>query len=103
MSQIVLYNYFRSSPSYRVRIALHLKNLPFKYEAVHLLNNGGEQHSAAYKKLNPQEEVPTLVYDGKVLSQSLPIIEFLNELHPSPPLFPQIPTSEQRFVNFAKI
>lgn len=102
MSQIVLYNYFRSSPSYRVRIALHLKNLPFQYEAVHLLNNGGEQHSASYKKLNPQEEVPTLVYDGKVLSQSLPIIEFLNELHPSPPLFPEDPYARAKVRQFCE-
>lgn len=102
MSQIILYNYFRSSPSYRVRIALHLKGLPFQYEAVHLLNNGGEQHSPAYKKLNPQEEVPTLVYDGKVLSQSLPIIEFLNDLHPSPPLFPADPFERAKVRQFCE-
>lgn len=102
MSQFVLYNYFRSSPSYRVRIALHHKNIPFTYQAVHLLNNGGEQHSEAYKKINPQEEVPTLVHDGKVLSQSLPIVEYLEELFPQPALFPKTPYERARVRQFCE-
>lgn len=89
MSEILLYNYFRSSTSYRVRIALNLKGVSYEYKPVHLLNNGGEQHSAEYKRLNPQEEVPTLVHNGKTLAQSFAIIEYLDEVFPQNPLFPQ--------------
>lgn len=84
-----LYNYFRSSTSYRVRIVLHLKSLPFEYIPVHLLRNGGEQHSAAFHQRNPQELVPTL-QDGDVLiSQSLAIMEYLEECYPMPALLPE--------------
>lgn len=88
MSQIQLYNYFRSSTSYRVRIALHHKSLNFIYKPVHLLNNGGEHHSDEYRKLNPQEEVPTLVHDGKSIAQSFAIIEYLDEVFPQNRLLP---------------
>ena len=89
MSQITLYNYFRSSPSYRVRIALYYKGLQFEYKAVHLLNNGGEHHSAEYKKINPQEEVPSLIHDGNVIAQSVAIIEYLDEVFPQKHLLPK--------------
>jgi len=89
MPQIILYNYFRSSTSYRVRIALNLKNLSYEYKAVHLLNNGGEQHSSEFMRLNPQEEVPALVHDGKTLAQSFAIIEYLDEVFPQIALFPK--------------
>ncbi len=79
---MTLYNYFRSSTSYRVRIALHLKNLNFDYKPVHLLNNGGEQNSAEYRNLNPIGGLPTLEHDGKVISQSVAIIEYLDEAFP---------------------
>lgn len=82
MAQLQLYNYFRSSTSYRVRIALHLKNLEFDYKPIHLLNNGGEQHSAQYRALNPVGGVPTLVHNDKVISQSFAIIEYLDEAFP---------------------
>ena len=85
--EFTLYTYFRSSTSYRVRIALHLKGLPFTPKAIHLLEDGGQQHSLSYRELNPAAEVPTLVHNGKVLSQSLPIIEYLDELFPQPSLF----------------
>ncbi len=88
MSQITLYNYFRSSPSYRVRIALYHKGLHFEYKAVHLLNNGGEHHTAEYKKINPQEEVPSLIHDGNVIAQSVAIIEYLDEVFPQKHLLP---------------
>lgn len=83
-----LYNYFRSSTSYRVRIALHLKKLPFEYIPVHLLRHGGEQHSESFRQHNPQELVPTL-QDGDVfISQSLAIMEYLEERYPFPALLP---------------
>ena len=89
MSQITLYNYYRSSTSYRVRIALHYKNIEFKYHPVHLLNNGGEQHQESYKKLNPMEEVPTLDHKGIHLAQSMAILEYLEEFFPNPSLLPK--------------
>ena len=89
-----LYNYFRSSAAYRVRIALQLKGLPFEYVPVHLVK--GEQHADAYRALNRQELVPTLVDGTTVITQSLAIIEYLDELHPSPPLLPPTPAARAR-------
>ncbi|WP_413658019.1 maleylacetoacetate isomerase [Paraburkholderia phenoliruptrix] len=83
-----LYSYFRSSASYRVRIALALKSLPYDYAAVHLLRGGGQQHSEVYRGVNPEGLVPTLEDGPHTLTQSLAIIEYLEELHPSPPLLP---------------
>jgi maleylpyruvate isomerase len=86
-----LYSYFRSSASYRVRIALNLKGLDYEYAAVHLRRGGGEHRSADYRALNPQALVPTLVDGERVLTQSLAIIEYLEETHPQPPLLPAAP------------
>jgi maleylpyruvate isomerase len=86
-----LYSYFRSSASYRVRIALNLKNLPYDYLPVHLTRAGGEQLKADYRRLNPDALVPTLVDGDAVLQQSLAIIEYLEETHPEPPLLPRDP------------
>ena len=86
-----LYGYWRSSASYRVRIALELKKLTYEYIPVHLVNNGGEQKSDAYKRLNPAMLVPTLIDDdeGITLNQSLAIIEYLDEKFPNiTPLLP---------------
>ena len=83
-----LYSYFRSSASYRVRIALNLKSLPYEYAAVHLLRGGGEQLSADYRRICPDGVVPSLVDGEAVLQQSLAIIEYLEETHPNPPLLP---------------
>lgn len=87
-----LYAYFRSSASYRVRIALNLKGLPYDVVPVHLLKNGGEQHTPAYRTLNPNALVPALIDDeaahGAVLTQSLAMIEYLEETHPTPALLP---------------
>jgi maleylacetoacetate isomerase len=82
MNQIKLYNYFRSSTSYRVRIALHLKKLDFEYIPVHLLNNGGEQNAEAYRKLNPVGGVPTLAIGEQIISQSFAILEYLDDAFP---------------------
>ncbi len=84
-----LYSYFRSSASYRVRIALNLKNLPYEVVPVHLLRDGGEQLTPAYRKLNPDALVPALqLDDDEVLTQSLAIIEYLEETYPLPALLP---------------
>lgn len=89
-----LYSYYRSSSSYRARIALAFKGLPYEYNAVHLLKNGGEQHSPEYRALNPQELVPTLIDGDFVLTQSMAIMEYLEEKYPEPSYMPK--DTEQR-------
>jgi maleylpyruvate isomerase len=86
-----LYTFFRSSASYRVRIALNLKGLSYDQAPVHLRRGGGEQLMAAYKAINPQALVPALEDNGKILTQSLAIIEYLEEKYPEPPLLPADP------------
>lgn len=83
-----LYSYFRSSASFRVRIALALKGIDYDYAGVHLLQGGGQQFAAGFKALNPAALVPVLDDDGTVLTQSLAIIEYLDETRPQPPLLP---------------
>ena len=83
-----LYGYWRSSASFRVRLALHIKQLDFEYHPVHLVKDGGEQHSAAYQRLNPSSLVPTFVDDEVTLNQSLAIIEYLDERYAQRPLLP---------------
>jgi maleylpyruvate isomerase len=88
MTRLVLHNYFRSSASIRLRAALNLKGLSYEYIAYHLRK--GEHRNEAYLAINPQGLVPALVLeDGTVVTQSLAIIEYLDEVHPSPPLLPQ--------------
>ncbi len=95
-----LHGYFRSSASYRVRIALNLKGLNADQLAYHLRK--GEQRDPAYLALNPQGLVPTLQDDrGAVLTQSLAIIEWLDEIHPEPPLLPKEPLHRARVRAFA--
>jgi maleylpyruvate isomerase len=84
-----LYNYFRSSAAFRVRIALNLKGLKYDYVSKAFLKN--EHRAADYLALNPQGLIPALDVDGTVISQSVAIIEYLNELHPQPPLLPADP------------
>ena len=87
MNHNALYNYFRSSTSYRVRIALRLKGLDFEYIPIHLRKH--DQDSPEYRKLNAQGLVPTLVLEGEEpLTQSLAIIEYLDERFPEPRLLP---------------
>ena len=88
-----LYTYFRSSAVYRVRIALNLKQLPYTAVPVHLLRGGGEQLTAAYAEVNPARLVPVLEDGAAVISQSLAIIEYLEETHPYPPLLPVEPAA----------
>ena len=83
-----LYGYWRSSASYRARIALNYKQLDYNYIPVHLIKEGGQQHKQSYRQLNPNGLVPTLVDGTVILHQSLAIIEYLEETHPQPSLLP---------------
>lgn len=85
---LTLYSYFRSSASYRLRIALALKGLAHETVPVHLLKGGGEQHQAAYRAVNPAGLVPVLQDGDTVLTQSLAIMEYLDEAYPASPLLP---------------
>ncbi len=93
---MILHNYFRSSASYRVRIALKLKKLDYEYRPVHLSRGGGEQFTPAFHALNPQALVPVLEHDGKRLTQSLAILEYLEEIWPEPALLPRDPFERAR-------
>ena len=88
------YGYFRSSAAYRVRIALALKRLEYEYVPVHLVK--GEQRSESYRALNAQQLVPTLADQRGTFTQSLAIIEYLNERHAEPPLLPETPEARAR-------
>ena len=83
---MILYGYFRSSAAYRVRIALNLKGLAVEHRFVHLRK--GEQRAGSYLSVNPQGLVPTLIDGDVTLTQSLAIMEYLDETHPSPPFLP---------------
>lgn len=83
-----LYSYYRSSCAYRVRLALAFKGLDYVTHPVHLVRNGGEQHKPEYAALNPQEQVPTLVDGDTVLTQSMAIMEYLEDKHPTPAILP---------------
>lgn len=89
-----LHNYFRSSASFRVRIALALKGLDYEYVPVHLVK--GEQLQAPFAQLSPERLVPVLQDGDQTLSQSLAIIEYLDETHPEPPLLPADPPGRAR-------
>jgi len=94
--QLTLYSYWRSSAAYRVRIALHLKGLRFKTIPVNLVSQGGEQHSEAYRSINPQGLVPVLKHEGQVITQSLAICEYLDECFGHYPLLPADPPGRAR-------
>jgi maleylpyruvate isomerase len=95
MAGLVLHNYFRSSASVRVRVALNLKGLDYTYAAHHLRH--GEHRSEAYRAVNPHALVPALeLADGTVLTQSLAIMEYLDEVFAEPPLLPTEPGARAR-------
>ena len=96
-----LHGYFRSSASYRVRIALNLKGLSAEHLPHHLRK--GEQRDPSYLAINPQGLVPTLQDNGAVITQSLAIIEWLDETHPAPPLLPNDPLRRAHVRAFAQV
>lgn len=91
-----LYSYWRSSAAYRVRIGLNLKGLDYEIVPVHLVHDGGQQHAPEYRELNPQELVPTLLHGQRRLTQSLSILEYLDEVWPQRPLLPATARERQR-------
>jgi maleylpyruvate isomerase len=98
-----LYTFFRSSASYRVRIALNLKGLAYEQVPIHLRRAGGEQFAASYKAINPQALVPSLEDNGRFLTQSLAIIEYLEECFPKPPLLPADPAERAQVRSMALV
>lgn len=94
MASTILYNYFRSSTSFRARAALILKDIDFEYRPINLLKN--EQHSSEYRKLNPLGGIPTLIHNGKVIPDSTAILEYLEEISQKPSLFPNDPYLKAR-------
>ncbi|XP_077179446.1 maleylacetoacetate isomerase isoform X2 [Paroedura picta] len=87
----ILYSYFRSSCSWRVRIALALKGIAYDQAPVNLVKDGGQQLSPEFRSVNPMQQIPALKIDGVALSQSLAIIEYLEETRPNPRILPQDP------------
>lgn len=98
-----LFSYFRSSAAYRVRIALNLKGLSYETIPIHLVKDGGRNRSPEYRAINPQMRVPALALrSGEVLTQSLAIINYINDRHPVPPLLPSNPLERARVEAFAQ-
>jgi maleylpyruvate isomerase len=94
---VKLYSYFRSSAAYRTRIALNLKGMPYEMTSIHLTKDGGKQFTPEYRAVNTQARVPALELDsGEVLTQSLAIIDYLDETHPEPPFLPRDPIERAR-------
>ncbi|XP_029453503.1 maleylacetoacetate isomerase isoform X2 [Rhinatrema bivittatum] len=85
----LLHTYFRSSCSWRVRIALALKDVDYEQAPVNLIKDGGQQLSTEFTEVNPMQQVPSLHIDGITLSQSLAIIQYLDETRPTPRLLPE--------------
>jgi maleylpyruvate isomerase len=101
---VKLYSYFRSSAAYRVRIALNLKGLAYETLPVHLIKDGGHNKRPEFRAINPQMRVPVLVTPaGDVLIQSLAIIEYLDETHPSPALLPKDPVARAKTRALAEV
>jgi len=94
-----LYDYFRSSAAYRVRIGLHLKGVAYESVAVDLLHNG--QAEAGYRALNPQGLVPALEMDGRIFTQSLAILDYLDARFPDPPFVPREPAARAQVLAMA--
>lgn len=103
--KVVLYSYWRSSCSYRVRIALAFKGVEYEYRAVNLIKDGGEQYKEEYARLNPMTAVPTLLLadEGVSISQSVAILEYLEETRPEPALLPKSAVSRAKVRQLVQI
>jgi maleylacetoacetate isomerase len=102
MESVKLYSYYRSSASYRVRVLLNYKSIPFEYIPVHLVKSNGEQNSYEYRQLNPMGEVPCLVHGDKVLSQSVAIFNYVEEVFPQHPVFPKDAFKRAKNIEFCE-
>jgi maleylacetoacetate isomerase len=101
---VTLYSYFRSSAAYRVRIAFNLKGLGYDTVSIHLQKEGGLNRKPAYRAINPQMRVPALrLESGELITQSFAIIEYLDEVHPQPPLLPRDPVERAQVRALAQI
>ena len=101
---MTLYSFFRSSAAYRVRIAFNLKGLNYETVGIHLQKDGGQNRRPEFRAVNPQMRVPALkLPSGEVLTQSLPIIEYIDEIHPQPPLLPRDPVERARVRALAQL
>jgi maleylacetoacetate isomerase len=101
---VKLYSYFRSSAAYRARIALNLKGLAYETVSIHLTKDGGKQFGPDFKAVNPQMRVPALqLPNGEVLTQSLAIIDYLDETHPDPPFLPADPVERAKVRAVAQV
>jgi maleylacetoacetate isomerase len=101
---VKLYSYFRSSAAYRVRIAFNLKGLSYETIPIHLQKEGGQNLKPEYRAINPQMRVPALKLDsGELLTQSLAMIEYLDEVHPQPPLLPRDPVDRAKVRALAQL
>ena len=101
---MTLYTFFRSSAAYRVRIAFNLKGLNYETVGIHLQKDGGQNRRPEFRAVNPQMRVPALkLPSGEVLTQSLPIIEYIDEIHPQPPLLPRDPVERARVRALAQL
>lgn len=98
-----LHTYFRSSAAYRVRIALNLKGIDYEAVPVHLIRDGGQHHQPAFLNINPSGMVPTLQDERGTLTQSMAILEYLEETHPAVPLLPVDPLGRARVRELAQI
>ncbi len=100
---MILHGYWRSSATYRVRIALALKGLACEYRPVNIATDRSAQFAADYRSLNPEARVPTLEAEGAILTQSWAILEWLEERYPAPPLLPETPAARARVRSLAQL
>ncbi|XP_024877286.1 probable maleylacetoacetate isomerase 2 [Temnothorax curvispinosus] len=99
----VLYSYWRSSCSWRVRIALNLKEIPYDIKPISIIKEDGEQHSNEFRKINPMERVPALYIDNHTLIESMNILQYLEETRPTPPLMPADPVERARMREICEV
>jgi len=99
----ILYSYWRSSCSYRVRIALNFKDIKYEYRPVNLINAEGEQKQTDFTQLNPKQEVPYFVHDGHSLAQSMAILQYIDDVWPKPELFPKDPKLKSLCLQLSEI